>query len=153
MISARGLALIQEFEGLRLAAYPDPATGGGPWTIGYGHTKNVKPGDTCTEAEASEWLRIDCTEAEACIEAWVEPELTQSQFDALIAFIFNLGCGAFRNSTMLRLINAGNFDAAARQFGRWNHAGGKVMAGLTRRRTAEAALFASAGQQNGGTVA
>jgi len=141
MISDRGIALIREFEGLRLSAYPDPATGGEPWTIGVGHTGGVKPGDTCTEAEAIEWLREDCREAEQAIDELVEVELTQDQRDALISFIYNCGAGNFKASTLRTLINAGNFDAAAKQFGRWNKGAGKVMAGLTRRREAEAKLF------------
>lgn len=144
MISDRGLALITEFEGCSLSAYPDPATGGEPWTIGYGHTGGVKPGDTCVHEQALEWLRSDTSEAEACVDANVVPELTQNQRDALISFVFNLGCLTFRGSTLLRLLNAGDVAGAAQQFKRWNHAGGKEMAGLTRRREAEADLFALA---------
>jgi lysozyme len=144
VISDRGLTLISEFEGLSLSAYPDPATGGEPWTIGYGHTGGVKPGDTCTQEQALEWLRSDTSEAEACVDAHVVPELTQEQRDALISFVYNLGCLAFRGSTLLRLLNAGDVAGAAGQFKRWNRAGDHVMAGLTRRREAEAELFMQA---------
>lgn len=141
MISDKGLALIIRFEGMKLEAYPDPATGGEPWTIGVGHTGGVKPGDTCTEEQALEWLREDCIEAENCIDAWVETDLSQNQRDALISWIFNLGCGNFRNSTLLRLLNAGNYDAAAQQFKRWNKAAGKEMPGLVARREMETKVF------------
>ena len=144
MISDRGLELIAQFEGLRLKAYPDPATGGEPWTIGVGHTGGVKPGDTCTEAEAMAWLREDCAEAEAAVDRYIDVEINQNQRDALISFIFNLGAGNFKSSTLLNLVNAGNFQAAAQQFLRWNKAAGKVMAGLTHRRIAEADLFLEA---------
>lgn len=144
MISDKGLALIIRFEGLRLSAYPDPGTGAEPWTLGCGHTGGVKPGDTCTEREAMDWLRADCETAEACIDAYVEPELTQHQRDALISWIFNLGCRAFKGSTLLALINAGNFDGVPAQMLRWNKAAGHVMAGLTKRREAESALFLEA---------
>ena len=141
MISDRGISLIQQFEGLRLEAYPDPGTGDEPWTIGIGHTGGVKEGDTCTPADAQEWLRSDSSEAEACIDAHVTVEISQNQRDALISLIYNIGCGNFKGSTLCRLLNAGNVDAAAQQFIRWNRANGKEMAGLTRRRNAEASLF------------
>ena len=144
MISDKGIALITHFEGLRLEAYPDPATGGEPITIGCGHTGGVKLGDTCTEEEAGEWLKQDCAEAEEAINDYVDVELTQNQTDALISLIYNIGSGNFRNSTLLKLLNAGSYDAAAQQFKRWNKAAGKVMAGLTRRREAEMALFLEA---------
>src|SRR3990167_667104 len=142
--SDRGLEFIRVFEGMKLIAYPDPGTGAEPWTIGVGHTKGVRRGDVCTEAEAMAWLREDCAEAETCVESFVESELTQNQFDALVSFVFNCGCGNFKASTLLRLINAGNVEGAAGQFKRWNKANGKVMAGLTRRRQAEADLFMEA---------
>jgi lysozyme len=139
--SEKGLALIRSFESLRLTAYRD---GGGVWSIGFGHTDDVEPGDTCTAQEALDWLRRDANEAEICILTSVETTLTQSQFDALCSLVFNIGCEAFENSTMLRLINAGKMDAAKGQFSRWNKDDGKIIAGLTRRRAAEAELFASA---------
>lgn len=141
MISTKGIALIIKFEGMSLEAYPDPATGGEPYTIGVGRAHGVKPGDTCTEEQALEWLREDCMEAEACIEANVDVELTENQRDALISWIFNLGCGNFRNSTLLKLINAGNLDAVPAQMRRWNKAGGKEMPGLVTRREMEAKVF------------
>lgn len=141
-ISDAGLALIREFEGLRLEAYPDPATGSDPWTVGYGHTgKDVVTGLRITEEEAERLLLVDCAEFEDCVNELVEVDLQQHQFDALICFVFNLGCNAFRSSTLRRLVNQGNFEAAEAQFARWDKAAGKVMPGLTRRRAAEADLF------------
>lgn len=141
MISDSGLRLIVQFEGIKTRAYPDPATGGEPWTIGVGHTGGVKPGDVCTDEEAMDWLREDCAEAEKTIDELVEVELTQAQRDALISFVFNVGAGNFKASTLLRLINAGNMEAASKQFMRWDKAAGRVMAGLTKRRAAESQLF------------
>lgn len=141
MISDKGLKLIAHFEGLKTRAYPDPKSGGDPWTIGCGHTQGVKSGDVCTEEEAMDWLREDCKDAEDCIEAHIDVTLTQNQRDALISFVFNLGCHAVKNSTLFHLLNSGQYDAAAHQFIRWVSPGSNVEAGLKRRRTAEAALF------------
>ena len=142
MISERGLAILREFEGLRLKAYPDPASGGDPWTIGYGHTLDVEPGDTCTLEEAEQWLLDDAADAEVAILKHVKVPLSQGQLDALISFVFNLGAGNFAKSTLLRKLNAGDYVGAWQEFGRWNKAAGKVMPGLSRRRAAEAKLFA-----------
>lgn len=141
--SDAGRSLIKGHEGIRLEAYPDPGTGGDPWTIGYGHTKGVRQGDTCDEAQADAWLIDDLADAEECVSTAVEVDLSQQQFDALVSFVFNVGCSAFRNSTLLRLLNQSNYDGAAQQFGRWNKAAGNVLAGLTRRRHDEANLFLS----------
>jgi len=140
--SAAGLALTKQFEGLELKAYQDSV---GVWTIGYGHTgTDVKPGLTITEAQASVLLAADVAWAVTCVNKSVKSAVNQNQFDAMVDFVFNLGCAAFAQSTLLRMVNAGDFAGAAGQFGRWNKAGGKVLAGLTKRRAAEAALFAKA---------
>lgn len=139
--SQRGIDLIKSFEGMRLTAYPDPGTGGDPWTIGYGHTKGVKPGMKITENWAEELLRDDLAEFEAAVNGLVKVRLCQHQFDALVSLVFNIGPGAFSDSTLLRLLNAGLYDDAALQFVRWNKGGGKVLSGLTRRRMAERKLF------------
>jgi len=137
--SAAGLALTKQFEGLELKAYQDSV---GVWTIGYGHTgTDVKPGLTITEAQASVLLAADVAWAVTCVNKSVKSAVNQNQFDAMVDFVFNLGCAAFGGSTLLRMVNARDFAGAAGQFGRWNKAGGKVLAGLTKRRTAEAALF------------
>lgn len=137
-ISQRGLDLIKEFEGLRLSAYICPA---GVPTIGYGTTAGVKIGQTITKDRAEELLRADVAAFERHVLRLVKVPLTQGQFDALVAFVYNIGAGAFEKSTMLRQLNAGLYADAAQQFDRWNQAGGKVLAGLTRRRAAERAMF------------
>lgn len=137
-ISQRGLDLIKEFEGLRLSAYICPA---GVATIGYGTTAGVKIGQTITKDRAEELLRADVEAFERHVLRLVKVKLTRGQFDALVAFVYNIGAGAFEKSTMLRQLNAGLYADAAQQFDRWNKAGGKVLAGLTRRRAAERAMF------------
>ena len=151
IVSEKGLALIREFEGLRLAAYPDPGTGAEPWTIGYGHTAAVNRGDQCTKEQAESWLRDDAMAACQAVLQRVTMELSQPQVDALTSFVFNLGEGNFGRSTLLQKLNAGDFVGAGKEFRRWNRAAGREMAGLTRRRAAEAALFNSS--QAGGTLA
>lgn len=131
---------IKEFEGFRAKAYLCSA---GVPSVGYGHTEYVDLGDEVTEEEAEELLRQDVQEAADAIDDLVEVELTQNQYDAIASFVYNIGREAFRNSTLLRLINADCIDAAAAQFGRWNKAGGVVVAGLTRRREREREMFES----------
>lgn len=139
-IGPKGFALIKSFEGLRLQAYPDPATGGDPWTIGYGHTAGVKKGDVITEATADAFLLSDLARFEVAVNKLC-PITTQNQFDALVSLCFNVGEGNLKDSTLRRLHNEGAYDQARGQFARWNKAAGREMAGLTRRRTAEAALY------------
>lgn len=141
-ISDAGIALIKSHEGLRLKAYPDPGTGGEPWTIGYGHTGGVEPGDEIDQNRADEYLRCDVMTVEDCVEHFVNVSLTQGQFDALCSFVFNVGCKAFSNSTLCRLLNEGNYEGARQQFSRWTKAGGRDLPGLVRRRKEEAELFA-----------
>ena len=128
----------KEFEGCRFTAYKDSV---GVWTIGYGHTKDVQPGDTCTQDEADEFLIDDLHDALASVQNNVTVPLTDDELSALVDFVFNVGGTNFAHSTLLRLLNAGDYEGAAQQFGRWNHAGAMVLAGLTRRRAAEAAMF------------
>jgi lysozyme len=135
--------IIRESEGLRLKAYPDPGSGGIPWTIGYGHTKGVKKGDTCTIEQANAWLADDMAEAFAIVDKAVKVPLTDKQRDALCSFVFNVGGGAFQKSTMLKLLNQGKYSEAAAQFPRWTFASGKSMRGLVIRRGKERALFLS----------
>lgn len=141
--SDAGLDLIKTHEGLRLEAYPDPGTGGAPWTIGYGHTgSNVYEGLHIDDARADEFLRQDIETAERCVNNSVKVPLTQGQFDALCSFVFNLGCGALGKSTLLAKLNAGVDDGeVAQEFARWNKAAGKVLQGLVVRRRAEADMF------------
>lgn len=133
-----GLALTEAFEGVRLEAYQDSV---GVWTIGYGHTRGVYPGMTCTAEQALQWLIEDTQEAVDCVNAAVDVPLTQGEFDALVDFVFNLGAPAFLRSTMRRLLNAKDYHGASQQFELWDHAGGVVVAGLLRRRLAEEKEF------------
>jgi lysozyme len=137
--SSAGLDLTEQFEGCRLTAYQDQV---GVWTIGYGHTgADVKQGLTITQDQASILLASDLAWAVTCVNKSVTAAISQNQFDALVDFVFNLGCANFCQSTLLRKVNGGQFADAAKEFMRWNRAGGKVVAGLTRRRQAEADLF------------
>ena len=139
-IGKQGLELIKQFEGLRLKAYKCPAD---VWTIGYGHTKTVKPDMVITEVEAGKLLLKDLAWVEAAVNKHVTSPLTQQQYDALCSFIYNVGAGAFGKSTLLRRLNEGDYDAAANQLPRWNKQKKVVLSGLTRRRAAEKALFLS----------
>ena len=139
-LSDSGVNLIKAFEGLRLSAYQDS---GGIWTIGYGHIGGVQPGDRITQGQAEELLRKDTGWAQDAVRQQVHVPLTQRQFDALTSFTFNLGAGALNGSTLLSKLNAGDYAGAQAEFGRFVHAGGRVLQGLVRRRAAEADLFGS----------
>ncbi|WP_295537416.1 lysozyme [uncultured Pseudacidovorax sp.] len=140
-ISQIGLDAITTFEGVRLEAYPDPATGGEPITIGVGHTGGVKLGDRITREQSDTFLRLDVAHCEKVIERLVLVPLNQGQFDALCSFIFNVGAGNFERSTLLRLLNKRDYDGAADEFLKWNRADGKVLTGLVKRRISERKLF------------
>jgi len=141
--SSTGLALTRSFEGLRLEAYQDS---GGIWTVGYGHTgPEVHAGLRISEEQAVALLRDDLASAVRCVRRAVKVPLNQWQFDALVDFCFNAGPGNLLSSTLLHLVNRGEFEGATGQFGLWVHAGGRVIPGLVRRRAAEAALFAGHG--------
>ena len=134
-----GIDLIKQFEGLRLTAYKCAA---GVWTIGYGHTEGVTGAMVITEATASELLAKDLEKFEAGVSGLVKVEINQNQFDALVSFAFNVGLGNIAKSTLLKKINSGRpVGEVQAEFLRWNKAGGKVLAGLTKRRNAEAYLF------------
>ena len=142
--SKNGLHLTESFEGLSLVSYPDTATGGEPWTIAYGHTgPDVHPGMTITQEQAEDLLMQDVQKAAADVNAKVTTDLTQEEFDALVDFVFNVGAGNFNASTLLKKVNAGDIHGAAAEFERWDMAAGKHMAGLLRRRHAEAEEFLS----------
>jgi lysozyme len=137
--SDQGLALTEQFEGLRLTAYQDSV---GVWTIGYGHTGlDVQPGLTITQEQAGALLLQDVAGAVAAVNRLVTVPLTQNQFDALVDFTFNEGQGNLASSTLLRELNAGNTAGAAAQFLVWVYAGGVKLPGLVTRRQAEADLF------------
>lgn len=134
----KGIRLLKAFEGLRLQAYQDSV---GVWTIGYGTTANVRPGMVITEAQAEELMRRDLNRFERAVDDLVTVPLNSDQFSALVSFAYNVGEGALASSTLLRLLNQRNYQGAADQFLRWDKAGGRALAGLTRRRRAERALF------------
>jgi lysozyme len=139
--SSTGRALIRNAEGDKLTAYYCPA---GVLTIGVGHTgPDVKPGMKITQAQSDALLSADLAKFEKAVMNAVKVPLTQNQFDALVSFTYNLGEGNLRSSTLLKRVNAGDMAGAAAEFAKWNKAGGKVLAGLTKRRAAEAALFRS----------
>lgn len=140
--SNRGKELIKKFEGLKLKVYKCPA---GIWTVGYGHTgSDVYPGLTINAETAGKLLDEDLRKFERAVDRLVKVSLRQSQFDALVSFTYNLGEGNLEKSTLLRKVNTNPGDPAiANEFLRWDKAGGKVLAGLTERRKAEAELYFS----------
>lgn len=134
----KGLALIKQFEGLRVKAYKCP---GGIWTIGYGHTSGVRPEDTITESQAEQFLIQDIKEVELTLKYLLTGALVnENQWSALVSLVFNIGLGAFSRSTLRKLLPYSK-TRAADEFLNWNKAGGKTMAGLLKRRKAERALF------------
>ena len=136
--SEEGKALIKKFEGCELKAYLCPAQ---VWTIGYGHTASVKEGDVCTQEDADRMLAEDLEEFEGYVREAVSVPLEQNEFDALVAWTYNLGPGNLRSSTMLKQLNDSKFEDVPSEMRRWNKSGGKVLDGLVRRREAEALLF------------
>ncbi|WP_143048293.1 lysozyme [Burkholderia sp. WP9] len=168
--SDQGMSLTENAETLVLFVYPDPASplakalqarglwqrvlaggaiplelgslSGAPWTGGWGHTgPDVRPGMVITRDMAVDWLRADVRSAEAVVKRDVKVALNQEEYDALVDLVFNIGSGNFDTSTLLRKLNAGDTDGAIAEFARWNLAGGKVLAGLIKRREAERVLF------------
>lgn len=143
-INKEGLELIKRWEGLRTTAYRDV---GGVLTIGYGHTTAAGPptvavGMKITEAEAEAILKRDLAVFEAAVERNVKVELTDNQFAALVSFTYNVGPGALARSTLLKRLNAGDYDAVPAELMKWNKVQGKPVKGLTNRRAAEAGLWA-----------
>ena len=147
-VSAAGIALIKRFEGCArqrgdgmVEAYPDPGTGGAPWTIGWGATgADIGPGTVWSQAQCDARLARDLARHAADVsDAIGDAPTTQAQFDALASFHYNTG--AIGHATLIRLHRAGDFDAAAREFPRWIHAGGRVLPGLVRRRAEEARMY------------
>ena len=138
--SPKGIALIKEFEGLRLKAYKCL---GGVWTIGYGHTAGVKPGMVISEAQAEEYLKADLIAFERYLNG-LGLALNQNQFDALVSFIYNVGTGNFSSSTLLRKIRVNPQDNSIMdEFLRWVYSKGRVLPGLQRRRLDEMKLYFS----------
>jgi lysozyme len=137
-ISKVGAVLIKKYEGCRLKAYKCPA---GVWTIGYGHTGNVKEGQVITQAHADDLFDKDIQRFVDGVNNAVKVELNQNQFDALVSFAYNCGVGALQKSTLLQFVNKKQFVKASAEFAKWNKGGGKVLQGLVRRRNEEQALF------------
>jgi len=137
-ISKEGIALIKKFEGCELEAYKCAA---GVWTIGYGHTKDVKEGEVITKEEAESMLVHELQEYCNDVDIAVKVDLKQNEFDALVSWTCNLGPTNLNSSTMLRVLNEGKHDDVPTQIKRWNKAGGEVLKGLIRRRNAEALMF------------
>lgn len=153
-LSPAGIALIQRFEGCgkrrsdgTFQAYPDPATGGAPWTIGWGSTgPDITPGTVWTQAQCDTRFTRDVNGFAVKVARLIGAAPTsQNQFDALVALAYNIGLTNLARSTLLARHKAGDDAGATAQFAHWNKGGGQVMAGLTRRRAAEAALYASRG--------
>lgn len=156
-ISEQGLEKIKQREGVVLRVYLDSA---GKKTAGMGHllheNSSLKVGDTITKEQSDEWARVDIGIAERCVNTSVNVRLVQDQFDALCSFVFNVGCAAFKSSTLLKLLNNRDYTGAKGQFSRWHYVtvGGKKKPsdGLMNRRIAEAAQFGSVGPQEQAAV-
>jgi GH24 family phage-related lysozyme (muramidase) len=143
-IPDQAVDLVARWEGCRLAAYPDVATGGEPWTIGYGHTEGVRPGQLITQAQARSFLQVDLREAARKLYGVVKAEvidhdLTDNQYAALLSLVFNVGAG--RSWKIWSLLNARTFDQVHDQFGRFVNAGGRKLQGLVNRRADEARVW------------
>lgn len=142
-ISQKGINHIKSYEKLVLEAYM-PTKHDVP-TVGYGHTHGVKMSDKIDELQAELFLREDLAWVESCVNKYVKVPMTQSQYDGLCGFVFNLGEANFKSSTMLKYINAGNWEAAAKSMLQWNKqrtpSGLVVLNGLTKRRAKESAML------------
>lgn len=139
VISNKGTSLIKDFEGFRTHAYQDAV---GVWTIGYGHTKGVQPNDIISAAQGDKMLSEELAEYEEYVNNLVKVPLHQHQFDALVSWTYNLGPSNLQGSTLLKVLNEGKYTEVPAQIRRWNKAGGRELEGLTRRREAEAQMFA-----------
>ncbi|KMK13555.1 muraminidase [Pluralibacter gergoviae] len=145
-ISQSGIELIKRFEGCSLTAYPDPGTGGAPWTIGYGWTgnvdgKSIRPGMKIDQSTADRLLRTGIVSYDQAVNKMLKVKVTQNQYDALVSLAYNIGTRSLSTSTLMKKLNAGDCSGAADEFLRWNKSGGKVMPGLTNRRKAEQEVF------------
>jgi len=130
--------MVKHFEGFKAVAYLCPAN---VWTIGYGRTKNVKEGDITSMPQATRDLEEELIEFGEQVLSVVDVELSQNEFDALASWTYNLGVGNLQSSTLLKKLNTGDNDSVPSEMLRWNKAAGRVLAGLTTRRQAEADLW------------
>lgn len=140
-LNKAGRELIKEFEGWSAKAYPDPGSGGDPWTIGWGRTRGVRPGDTTTQALEEAHFQEDIATFVSGVRNLVIRETTPNQFAAMVSLAYNVGLANFRRSSVLRAHNRADYAAAAGAFKLWNKASGRVLNGLVRRRAAEASLY------------
>lgn len=140
-MNTAGIELLKSFEGWRSKAYPDPGTGGAPWTIGFGFTRDVQPGDVMTPEEGDARLQYEVAHFEQAVYGLTK-QATENQIAAMTCLAYNIGLGNFRNSSVLRMHNAGDAEAAD-AFLMWSKAAGREMPGLKRRREAERALYLS----------
>lgn len=142
-----GEQLIKHYERCRLRAYPDPGTGGAPWTIGWGATgSGIGPGTVWTQAQADARFVADAASRAAQLEKMLgSAPVTQNQFDAMMSLLYNIGSGNFTGSSVLACHRARDYADARKSFALWNKAGGRVMNGLVKRRAAEAALYGTTG--------
>ncbi|BAM29100.1 endolysin [Xanthomonas phage CP1] len=145
-LSAAGVIAVADHEGKRYAAYPDPATGGAPWTICYGHTgPEVKPGMVVKQDQCDKWLAQDLRKAQDVVFSTVKVPIQQGELDAYASFVYNVGSGNWRSSTMLRLLNQGRRKEACDQFPRWVYANKIKLQGLATRRYEERAMCLQGG--------
>lgn len=145
-INKATIDLVKSSEGLVLKAYPDPGTGGKPWTIGYGHTglmsmPLVSQGDVIDDAQAEQYLKNDLNATGAIVAKYIKVELNENQFGALVSFAFNVGEHTFGKSSVVTFINKGNLDAVPGRLHLYRYANGKVLTGLVVRRNKEANLW------------
>ena len=143
-INERGIEMVKSFEGLALRPYLCPAN---VWTVGYGATRSSTGGpidldmEPISEAEAEALLIRDLESSEGLVRRLIKTALTENQYSALTSFTFNVGAGALQRSTLRMKLNRGEFQGAADEFPKWRIAGGRILAGLVRRRAVERALF------------
>lgn len=135
----KNIDLIKKHEGLRLKAYlPTPND---VWTIGYGHTRNVRPGQVISQSQAEDFLRQDLDWVENSLNKSVKVPLKQNQYDALASLVYNIGATNFQSSTLLRKLNTGDYKGASEQFLVWNKQKGRTLKGLVKRRQEEKDYF------------
>lgn len=138
LVSPSGIDAVAKREALRLTAYPDPGTRGAPYTICYGHTgREVYLGLTVTQYQCEKWLAEDLLVAQKIVLKNVKVPLRQGQLDAYVSFVFNVGPVNFKNSTMLRLLNQGDYVGSCNQFPNWVYANKIKLEGLAVRRSEE----------------
>ena len=138
LLQDKNLNFIREVEGFKREAYQDE---GGVWTIGYGHTRGVKEGDTVSTHKANMYLNTDLVIFEIQLQKLIRADLNPNQYLALLSFIYNIGATQFANSTVLKYVNEGKFELVPDELRKWNKVNNEVSLGLTRRREKEAKLF------------